>query len=328
MRVPFLFFVFYYAGISSWQMGEAMNWDDLKIFLALAREQSVRGAGALLKVSHSTVARRIEEFENSLGVRLFDRTPGGYVLTKAGEDIRTSAERMEEEAEALQRLVLGKDKALAGEIRLTLPDAIAVYLLMPDLARFTQQFPDVDLSVHMSYEVVDLSKREADVAIRFYGVGKSPPEHLIGRKIGSSHDAVYAHADYLERTDFYNQPGNAHWVGWGDPERFPKWVLISRYPETPTRGNFESVILQALAARNGMGIAVLPCFIGDCISELTRVCEPTPEPTFDIWLLSHPDLRDTARLRVFRDFIAEAFRRHSAAFSGHKALAEDMLATV
>lgn len=305
-----------------------MNWDDLKIFLALAREGSVRGAGALLKVSHSTVARRIEEFENSLGVRLFDRTPGGYVLTRAGEDILSSAERMEEEAQSLQRHVLGKDKALAGEIRLTLPDAIAVYLLMPDLARFAEKFPDVDLGVHMSYEVVDLSRREADVAIRFYRSGKTPPEHLIGRKIGSSHDAVYANPAYLKRTGFPENLDKANWVGWGDPERFPSWVLNSRFPQTPTRGNFESVILQALAARNGMGIAVLPCFIGDCTPDLVRVCEPTPEPTFDIWLLSHPDLRDTARLRVFREFISEAFRRHGEAFSGRKPLAVDMLETI
>ena len=128
-----------------------MDWDNLRIFLALANQGSVRAAGAALGISHSTVARRIEAFEDQLGVRLFDRTPSGYALTAAGEEMLGVAGRVDEEISALERRILGQDTRLAGEIRVTLPDAIVSDLLMPDLADFTRDYPDIDLEIILSY---------------------------------------------------------------------------------------------------------------------------------------------------------------------------------
>ncbi len=282
------------------------NWDDLKFFLALARHRSVRSAAASIGVSHSTVARRIAELEAQMNVRLFDRTAEGYAPTAAGEEMIEAAEKVEEEVAGIERRVLGTDAKLSGEIRVTMPNVVAEGLLMPDFVRFGRTYPDIDLNIITSYDFADLDRREADVAIRFVRIGQSPPEHLIGRRIACFHSAAYATREYLDSVTLEEDPDSARWIGWGEREAFPAWVKGSAFPKTPARDRINDVMIQYQAARNGMGLAILPCFLGDPDPLLDRVGLQPPKPNFDIWLLSHPDLRETARLRVFRDFIADA----------------------
>jgi DNA-binding transcriptional LysR family regulator len=293
-----------------------INWDDVRLFLALARNGSARSAAASLNVSHTTIARRAEQLESDLGTRLFDRDVGGYRLTGAGEAFMNSAVRAEESLLAAERQLQGRDAELSGDIRLTTSDIIATHLLMPETAEFCRRYPDIDLEVLVSHDLFDLSRREADIAIRFMGGSRNPPDHLVGRKLVTATSCYYASSDYLVHHDPHKLNSGAQWIGWDDDERYPAWVKSSPFPRIPARGKFNHAGLQVEAAAAGMGLTALPCFIGDTVAELVRVPGCEPYANYDIWLLSHPDLRDAARLRAFRAFIVEVFREKRSLLTG------------
>ncbi len=303
-----------------------MNWDNVKIFLALVREGSVRAAGAKLDISHATVARRINGFEAKLGVRLFDRLPNGLAMTVAGEELLQSALKVEEEMNAIERRISGQDTRLQGNIRVTMPDVMATHLIMPDLVEFTRQYPDIDLEIIVSYAFFDLSQRQADVAIRFVRHDKLPPEYLVGHRLVTYAKAIYASQQYLQEFDLNSNSSKARWIGWGDLDlrgvnskilRCPDWVKQTDYAYLPVYNSLDSVLLQLEAVKQGMGMAMLPCFLGDKESSLVRLPPGIAEPAYDIWLLTHPDLRDTARLRIFRQFISQAVKKYQDLLEGN-----------
>lgn len=289
-----------------------MDWNDIRIYLVLVRTGTVRSAAAKLGVSHSTVARRIEAFEKRLGVRLFERSTSGYAVTPAGEDMLAVAERIENEIHGLERRIVGQDQRLSGDIRVTMVDVLATHLLMPHLAEFTRTYPDIALEVVITYEPLDLGKREADIALRFTG---NPPEHLIGRRLVTLHSAAYASAEYLKQHDL-NADASVRWIGYGRPGDYPAWVRESDYPWVLAKGIFDSLLLQLEAAKTGMGIGMLPCFLGDREPTLQRLPPGVAKPSYDLWLLTHTDMRTTARLRVFSEFIADAVISHRELIEG------------
>ncbi|MBL4906803.1 MAG: LysR family transcriptional regulator [Sneathiella sp.] len=295
-----------------------MDWDDVRFFLTLARLGSVRAAGAELGVSHSTVARRIDQFEQKMGVRLFDRTPSGYVVTAAGEDMLGSAAQMEIEMSGLERRLLGQDTRLEGQISVTFPDSLTSDILMPDIVSFNRQYPDIDLELVLSYRVFDLSKREADIALRSLRCDSSPPPHLIGRKLTSVHYAHYASKAYLKEHDFQGDTPTASWIRWDDSGRFPKWIQDSLLPEMPGKNNLANGMMQLQAAKAGLGVASLPCFAADREQDLVRLPGSINTPHFDMWILSHPDLRETTRLRLFRDHITKAILQKAPLYEGRQ----------
>lgn len=160
---------------------KAKNWDDLRVFLAVARAGSLSGAARALSVNHSTVFRRIGAFEAALGVRLFERQSDGYLLTPAGEELRDGALRIEEEIASLSRKVAGQDLRLSGAVRVTTIDMLAFGLLPRHLARFRDAYPGIEIELVVGNTMLNLSRREADVALR---VGNTPPETLVGRRVG------------------------------------------------------------------------------------------------------------------------------------------------
>ena len=296
-----------------------INWDDVRLFLALAGQGSSRAAANLLGVSHTTVSRRVEQLETCLDTRLFDRDIGGFRLTAAGEKLLTQASLAEEALIDAQRHLQGQDAALSGEIRVTAPDVIAINLLMPDLVKFSNNYPGIDLNLMVSYDVFNIARREADIAIRIIGRDRSPPDELVGSKLVTTASCYYASKSYLARHDPRDKDTDARFIGWGDDERFPWWVKESPFPHVPAYGHLNNVMLQISAARAGMGIATLPCYIGDTTRGLVRIPRAKPYDNYDIWLLSHPDLRDTARLRVFRKFIVEVFEKKQDILRGRLA---------
>lgn len=287
-----------------------MNWDDLKIFLAIAREGSARSAANKLGIHHSTITRRIEAFESAQKIRLFDRLPSGYVLTIAGNELLEAAGRIEGEVNGIERRILGQDVHLRGDIRVTMPDALAVNLLMPDLVRFMDTYPDVNLEILISYGLFNLVKREADVAIR---ITENPPEHLVGHKVVRYHCATYASHTYLAT---HNVPADACWIGWNSPNPYPDWVRKSEFPTIPVRGRLNNAMAQLAAVKSGLGIARLPCFLGDPEPTLQRVPPGENAPCHDVWILTHKDLVSTVRIQTFMDFMVQAFRQKSNLLEG------------
>jgi DNA-binding transcriptional LysR family regulator len=286
---------------------QTTNWDDVRVFLALARRGSARAASVELGVSHTTISRRVEGLEASLGTRLFDRDVGGYRLTGAGEVLLSSAEHTEDILYGAERRLQGRDAQLSGDVRITTSEIIATHMLMPEVARFAAQYPDIDLEILVSDDLFDLNRRDADIALRFMAEDRGPPDHLIGRKLVSIASCYYAAPDYLGANDLRAGDTSAHWIGWGEESHFPKWVAGSPFPNLPARGRFNHVNLQVQAAVAGMGLAALPCFVGDQTAGLVRVPGCEPYSNYDVWLLSHPDLKDVARLRTFRAFVVELF---------------------
>ena len=290
-----------------------MDWDDIKIFLSLMRTGTVRAAAEKLAISHSTVARRIDAMETKLAVRLFDRLPTGYVVTPAGEDMLTVAQQVEDDLGGLERRILGHDQKLVGRVRVTMVDALAVGLLMPHLSAFMEKYPEIDLEVDVTYDIADLTSREADVALRF---AQTPPEFLIGRRLLTCATAPYASQDYLNQHDL-KDPEQANWIGFSDQGPTPPWVKKSDFPNLPVKGKFVSLMVQLEACKAGMGLGMLPCFLGDPDPALKRLSQPEPNANFVLWLLTHRDMRTNARIRTFTDFIASALKSHRPLLEGH-----------
>jgi DNA-binding transcriptional LysR family regulator len=289
-----------------------MDWDDLRFFLAVARKGSIRAGAESLRVNHSTVSRRINAYEKKLGVRLFERLPTGYVLTAAGEDMVASVERIEEEVASLDRQVFGQDMQLNGNLRVTMPLPFCLRLLMPDVAKFSETYPGIELELAISYEEFNLTKREADIAIR---VTNNPPEHLVGRKLIQYTTAVYASTAYLAKHDPVNNPATMNWIGW-DAMFDHQWMKNSNYSDLAAHHQINETLAQLEAAKAGMGITQLPCFMGDKESELQRLPPGIPAPSWSVWILTHKDLRYTARVRAFIDFMVIAFDAHRDLLEG------------
>lgn len=163
-----------------------LNWDDLKFFIAVSRTGSVRAAGQELGVNHATVSRRINNFEQSLGERLFDRTPSGYVRTRLGDEIYLEAAYLEDRLRSVERKLVGSDDNLQGEIRVTMPDLLGQHLLMEGIGEFSSNYPNIDLHLLGTNAYLNLANREADVAFR---ICDEPSEYLIGRKLAVIHRA-------------------------------------------------------------------------------------------------------------------------------------------
>lgn len=292
-----------------------LNWEDLRIFLEVARAGSLRRAGFRLGLNHSTASRRISALEGELGARLFDRKPGGLTLTETGKAVLASAEQVSREIDGLGRRLVGQDDRLEGPVRLSMPSHL-VHLLMPCFAAFQQAYPEIELDLHVSHEAVSLARREADVALR--QVRDQPAaDGLVGRRVAHYVSASYATSEYLEQHDLHADPPTANWIGWADDEPFPEWVRTSAFPKLPARGSFNDGRAQTEAVRAGMGIAMIPCFIGDRIPELVRLAGPGGDPGWNIWALTHPDLRHTARVRALLDALYVAFDECKPLLEGH-----------
>lgn len=276
-----------------------LDWDDLRVVLAIARGGGLAGAARRLGVNHSTVFRRLDALEAGLGVRLFERRRSGYAATPAGDDLLRTAERVESEMLELGRRIAGRDLSLSGAIRLTAPDDIATRLLIAPLARFRAAHPGIDLELVIDNRMLSLTKREADVAVR---PTREPPESYVGRIAGPVATAAYMAAPAADGArDLAALP----WIAWdegGGPPDTARW-LAQQAPASAIAYRSNSLLNQADACRAGLGAALLPCLLGDPDAELRRLTDPLPDLDVDLWLLTHRDLRRTARIRALLDFL-------------------------
>lgn len=289
-----------------------VDWDDLRIVLGVWRGGSARGANEFVGKSHATIARRIDALELRLGVKIFDRLPTGYSLTPNGEDLLVTAQAIEAEMNSMQLKLTGRDQRLSGVIKVTTLDTIASHFLMPVLAEFGELYPQIEFELSIGYRSLDLRKREADIAIR--GLRK-PPEHLIGHQVCSMAWSGYATPQYIERRNF-EVDGDARWIGFGTRSSRAPWIKNTLQPHLNAWGLFDDVPLQIEAARCHMGIAYIPCYVGDPDPDLLRVVPGEAITRHDVWLLRHRDTRSTARLRIFSEFVSAAFKKAQPLFEG------------
>lgn len=287
-----------------------MNWDDLRLFLAVARTGSISGAAKQLDVQHSTVSRRIRKFEETLGTRLLERKKGHYELTQSGENVKEASSRIEREVLGVDGALLGKDTQQVGPLKVAALNNMASSVLMPMFADFSKKRPQVELHIIVSNIDASLSQREADVAIR---LTNTPTETLIGKRIVTVASSIYGSRSYLEQ--LREQGGEPRWIGVECCGFHKSWT---RQSDSGLAHNFYSddTLLTQSAIREGMGVSILPCFMADTDPLLERYCEPNPAYNLGLWVLLHPDLKRTARVLAFRDHMVQAISDKKDLFEG------------
>lgn len=292
------------------------DWEDIKTFDAVMTAGTVRKAAAELGVHHSTVSRRIEALEHCLKVRLFDRRPEGYAPTQAGEELADIANGFGNALTGIVRRIAGRDDILPGKLTVTMAEPLATGIFAPRLPQFSDRYPGLELDIIVTYEQLDVARREADIAVR---MNNNPPETLVGKRYFPYYTSIYASPDYLADHDLANDPESARWLGWGDTDdRYPDWTQKTEFARVPVWGTFDRPSLQIAATRAGLGIAMLPCMMGDVAPGLVRVTARKPEPARDIWVLTHNDLRRTARVRAFMDFAGTVIRDNKPLLTGER----------
>lgn len=287
-----------------------MNWDDARIFLALCRDTTLRGAARSLGVDQATVGRRIAAMERDLGSTLFLRASDGYLLTAAGETAQGVARRMESAALELQSRLQGQDDSLAGTVRITSTDSITTDFLLPALAQLRLLHPGISVDIDVSTQMLSLPRRQSDLAIR--NVKPDNPD-LVVRKITSWPVGLFASAEYLER---HGEP---------QPEtEFAGHQLVAYKPyvtsaqglllldEPARQGSIAALLNSSLMLRRavaaGLGIGEMPVYMGQR-ENLVRIWpQRRRRADYDVWLVTHPDLRATARIRTVAQFLTEAIR--------------------
>jgi DNA-binding transcriptional LysR family regulator len=294
------------------------DWNDLRYFVAVAREGSTLAAAKVLGVSQPTVQRRLAALEKQIGCQLVEHLPTGYRLTDAGKGLLPHAERVEQEALAFARQLTTRDEALVGTLRITCPEADLPRLLAAVFDRFETKHPGVRLEFLVSDKVLDLSKGEADIALRG---GRPKGDTLIGRKLADALWLVYASSAYLER---HGTPGkkedfDAHSIViYAGPiaELEPGKWLKSTAASAKVGAYSNSVSGAVAAARSGLGLAMLPALVGNAEPDLLCVWRPQPQVTEPFTVLVHPDLRNVPRVRAMLDFLGEEAATIRALFLG------------
>lgn len=285
-----------------------VDWSDLYFFNAVARHGSLAKAAQSLGVTHSTVFRRIGHLEEDLAVKLFDRLPEGYRLTALGEELVRYSENVASTIDDMQRMLFNRNDELKGTINLTAPHNFAYHFLPPLIHLFQQRYPDITISLMASNADYNLSRREADLAIR---ATSSPPEFLIGQKLFGLRWGAYASAEYIGEQggiipDLSNQKvilANQSLL------HLPvfKWAEESLVDQQIAARCNDLMSMSALAVA-GCGIALLPD--DQHKPELIRLFSLEDRFKSDIWVLMHPDLRGCTRLILFKNFLAEQLRSH------------------
>jgi len=295
-----------------------LEWNDITVILAIGRTGTLSGAARSLGHNHSTIFRKINTIEEKTGVRFFERLPNGYVMTEAGITALRYAERIESEVHALSREVLGQDMRLQGKIRVTAPEAFTSQIAPKLFAEFRLRHPQVTIEIAGGHAAADLSRREADVAIR---ATTKPPDASLGRKVCDFRFGIYASPKYLKQTqdiplaeqNWCLIQGTGEWL-------VPLIWKKKEHGDRQTVFSCVSTLAVVNAAIEGMGTTFLPCYVGDAEKKLVRVGELLESHTLELWILTHPDLRHTARVKALMGYLYEALKDEADLFEGKRVI--------
>lgn len=270
-----------------------LNWDDLRIFLAVARAGSVRGAAKKIGKTHATVSRHVQSLQAALANPVFERRKEGQCLTELGRQILPLAEQVENNVAEIDRVAFSADSGLAGGVKLSLSESLYLALLYKPIDQFMTRYPMIDLDILATDNLSKLAWREADVVVR---ITRSPPAGAFGRKLADSPLALYGAPEYLA-----SRPKRDRWISFGyEP---------ARQPVVPARvvARADTMAASARLIQMGKGIGLLPCYFGDTDPGLRRLDDVAPIPDMQIWILTHDDLRKNPRVRALMDHLYEAF---------------------
>ena len=294
-----------------------MRWDDLRFFLAVVRDGSFTAASAQTGVSHTTVARRIAALERHLGAKLLQRTPEGLAPTRVGESIGALCEAIESRAMEVERRAAGTDRAAVGLVRVTATETFAARFVIPALQDVRRLHPDIEIEVLPDHRRLDLTRRQADVALR----NAKPAEPTLRcRRVATFGLGLYASREYWAR---HPKPHPGDGLAGHD---LVAWAYMLRGGGSQFLGEstggariaFRSDSTSALvaAAAQGFGIAVLPCYLADAEPRLVRLWPDLPPALQPLWLIHHEDLTRATRIRIVITAIAEALRREQKTLRG------------
>lgn len=297
------------------------DWNDPRFVLAVTRGGTLAAAAKLLGIDHSTAFRRLNGLEERLGVRLFERLPGGiYQPTASGERMADAAERIEDEVMALDRDLTGRDHRLSGRLRVTSSETLAYRLLTGHIAAFRREHPGIVIELAIDNRVLDLSRREADIALR----PLRPKEgDLWGRKLADVAWAIYAARSYEDaaegRIGTFKDLADHPIIGWDEAASAiaPADWLARTVPARAIVYRTNSLVNQLVAVKAAVGLALLPCYLGDPEPDLVRAMpQLLPPLTGEIWIVTHVDLKGTARVRAFFDVVGNGLAKERPLFEG------------
>ena len=297
-----------------------LDWNVVRDFLAVARTGSLSRAGRALGVNASTVGRRIEALEAGLGVRLFQRAQTGYALTDEGRDLVGRAERIEEAAIAFERRAEAGER-LEGRVRLATAENLANALVIPALGGFRERHPNLTLEIVTDIRSVNLHRREADIALRLV---RPVQGNVTIQRLGVQRYGLYGSLDHLARRP--PRRGVRH-----DADRLIAWsedyadLPAARWIEQVLEGRAPALVTsslqgQVVAARAGLGLALLPCFLGDAEPSLRRIACDADAIEQDVWLATHSDLVGSARVQAVTGFLSELIRASAPRLGGTASL--------
>src|SRR4051812_32212998 len=300
------------------------DWNDLRYFLAVAREGSTLAAGRALRVSQTTVARRIAALEQALGVSLVEKRQTGYLLTPAGQELRSRAELVEASATNFADAASAQSRDTSGTVRITTQDIFGVTLLAPMLRELHERHPEIMIELDDSQDFRDLGEGEADIAVRSatgeLGAG------IVGRRLGPDEWTLYCSRDYaaqhgVPRTR--DELKKHAFIGGGGPKL---WRAYSAWLHD--LGLDDRVIIHHASAmgmmsaiRSGLGIAVLPCVVADGEPDLIQCVPPRDDHGRSMWLVTHERVRRSPRVRAVIDFLYERISRRMRELEDKRAAA-------
>jgi|SRR5262245_9016315 len=276
--------------------------DDLRLVQAIAATGTLTGGARRLALDHSTAFRRLNAVEKRLGARLFERARDGYTPTEAGQAALDTAARMLDDLDDLERRLAGEDLRPSGIVRVTTTDTL-VGLLSGMFVDLRAEQPDITIELIVANPFLTLRKRDADIALR---PARTVPDTLVGRRVATVAVAPYAAPSYLARQPDRTALAAHQWIGFEQSLSHlaaAQWIA-SNVAQERVVYRADSVLAVAAAARAGMGVAALPCHLGDADPALQRLRAPFDDMAVPLWLLTHPDLKRVARIRCVLDFLA------------------------
>jgi DNA-binding transcriptional LysR family regulator len=292
------------------------NWDDIRIFLAVARQGGLTSAAQNLGINHTTVARRLTGLETTLHTRLVNRTPTGVTLTPAGQNFLLHAERIEIEAQAAEQRVYAADGTISGKVRLATREGVGAWLICPKVAQLKRRHPALNLDLVSEARTISLLKRDADITISLQYPSQN---RVVVQKLTDYRLGLYASPDYLREhgpIGTIEELSNRDVVWYVDDfvdiaeQRYMQRIVAN------SRAGFRAtnILAQYAALVSGMGVGIIPVYQAGQDPNLVRVLPDQVEEMRTYWLSVHPDAQDLPNVRAVIDFILEIVREKKASF--------------